>query len=67
MFQKTSQFIATEKFLSQDNALSFTENLIIKSHFWLKETSHSEERSFSLKTSNVIIEIFFDSCTDYYN
>jgi KUP system potassium uptake protein len=52
------QFIVMEKYLSQDNELPFLEKLIMKFHFWLKEASLSEERSFGLDTSNVIIEKF---------
>jgi len=52
------QFIVMEKFLSQDNELPFAEKLIMKFHFWLKEASLSEEKSFGLDTSNVIVEKF---------
>ena len=52
------QFIVMEKFLSQDNELPFIEKLIMKTHFWIKEVSLSEERGFGLDTSNVTVEKF---------
>ena len=52
------QFIVMEKFLSQDNELSFVEKLIMKLHFWLKDVSLSEERGFGLDPSNVTVEKF---------
>jgi len=52
------QFIVMEKYLSQDNELPIVERLIMKWHFWLKEISLSEERSFGLDPSNVVVEKF---------
>jgi KUP system potassium uptake protein len=52
------QFIVMEKYLSQDNELPFTEQVIMKLYFWLKELSLSEERGFGLDTANVTIEKF---------
>jgi KUP system potassium uptake protein len=52
------QFIVMEKYLSQDNELPFSEKLIMKFHFWLKEMSLSEERGFGLDTSNITVEKF---------
>lgn len=52
------QFIVMEKYLSQDNELPFTEKLIMKLYFTLKEWSLSEERGFGLDTANVTIEKF---------
>jgi KUP system potassium uptake protein len=52
------QFIKMEKYLSQDNELPFTEKLIMRFYFWLKEVSLSEERGFGLDTSNVNVEKF---------
>lgn len=52
------QFIVLEKFLSQDNELPFTERVIMKLYFWLKEISLSEERGFGLDASNVVVEKF---------
>lgn len=51
-------FIVMEKYLSQDNELSFLERVIMKLHFWLKEISLSEERGFGLDPGNVEIEKF---------
>lgn len=52
------QFIVLEKFLSQDNELPFFEHIIMRLYFWIKEISVSEERSFGLEQSNVMIEKF---------
>jgi KUP system potassium uptake protein len=52
------QFIVMEKYLSQDNELSFFERVIMKLHFWVKELSLSEERGFGLDPANVIVEKF---------
>jgi KUP system potassium uptake protein len=51
-------FIVLEKYLSQDNELPFFERLIMKVHFFLKEISLSEERSFGLDSSLVEVEKF---------
>jgi KUP system potassium uptake protein len=52
------QFMVMEKYLSQDNELPFTERIIMKFHFWLKERSLSEERGFGLDAANVTVEKF---------
>ncbi len=52
------QFMVMEKYLSQDNELPFTERVIMKFHFWLKEHSLSEERGFGLDLANVTVEKF---------
>jgi KUP system potassium uptake protein len=52
------QFMVMEKYLSQDNELPFTERVIMKLHFWLKEHSLSEERGFGLDQANVTVEKF---------
>lgn len=52
------QFIVMEKFLSQENELPFMESLIMKIYFYLKKFSTSEEKSFGLEQSNVLIEKF---------
>ena len=52
------QFIVMEKFLSHDNELPFTEKLIMKLYFWIKEIGLSEERGFGLDTSYVQVEKF---------
>jgi KUP system potassium uptake protein len=51
-------FVVMEKYLSQDNDLPFVERVIMKLHFWLKETSLSEERGFGLDASTVVVEKF---------
>jgi KUP system potassium uptake protein len=52
------QFMVMEKYLSQDNELPFTERVIMKLHFWLKEHSLSEEKGFGLDAANVTVEKF---------
>lgn len=52
------QFMVMEKYLSQDNELPFTERVVMKLHFWLKELSLSEERGFGLDAANVTVEKF---------
>jgi KUP system potassium uptake protein len=52
------QFIVMEKFLSQDNELPIFEHIIMRLYFWIKEVSVSEERSFGLEQSNVVVEKF---------
>lgn len=51
-------FVVMEKYLSQDNDLPIGERLIMKTHFWIKDMSLSEERGFGLDTSTVVIEKF---------
>lgn len=51
-------FIVMEKYLSQDNDLPIWERMIMKTHFWLKDISLSEERGFGLDASTVTIEKF---------
>ncbi|PZP50323.1 MAG: potassium transporter Kup [Pseudopedobacter saltans] len=50
------QFIVMEKYLSNDNDLSFMDKLIMKSYFWLKQISLNEERGFGLDQSSVDVE-----------
>lgn len=52
------QFIVMEKYLSQDNELSFWEKIIMKFHFLLKEISLSEEKGFGLDPGKVVTEKF---------
>lgn len=52
------EFIVLEKFLSHDNELPFTEQLIMRAYFYLKEISLSEERGFGLDPSYVTVEKF---------
>lgn len=50
------RFIVMEKFLSHDNELKFIDKLIMRAYFLIKKTSLSEERSFGLDQSDVVIE-----------
>lgn len=52
------QFVVMEKYLSNDNELPFVQRIIMKMHFWLKDHSLSEARSFGLDTSYVAVEKF---------
>ncbi len=52
------QFIVLEKFLSQDNELPFVERMVMKFYFWIKQLSATEEKSFGLEQSNVLVEKF---------
>ena len=52
------QFIVMEKYLSDDNELPLWERIMMKLHFWLKDISLSEEKSFGLDPSNVTVEKF---------
>jgi KUP system potassium uptake protein len=52
------QFVVLEKFLSQDNELPFTERIIMKLYFWVKEIGLSEEKGFGLSLANVSVEKF---------
>lgn len=51
-------FIVMEKYLSQDNDLPIWERVVMRTHFWLKEISLSEEKNFGLDLSNVTVEKF---------
>lgn len=52
------QFIVMEKYLSQDNELSFWGKIVMKFHFLLKEISLSEEKGFGLDPGKVVTEKF---------
>ena len=52
------QFVVMEKYLSNDNELPFLERLVMRFHFWLKDLSLSEAKSFGLDTSYVSVEKF---------
>ncbi len=52
------QFMVMEKYLSQDNELPFSERVIMKLHFWLKDHSLSEEKGFGLDLANLTVEKF---------
>lgn len=51
-------FVVQEKYLSQENELSFYEKMVLMFHFWLKSISLSEARGFGLDSSNVVVEKF---------
>jgi KUP system potassium uptake protein len=51
-------FVVMEKYLSEDNELGFFEKLTMKLHFLLKDISLSEEKSFGLDPSSVLVEKF---------
>lgn len=50
------RFVVLEKFLSRDNELPIWEKLVMRFYFILKRLSLSEERSFGLDQSDVIME-----------
>jgi KUP system potassium uptake protein len=52
------EFVVMEKYLSNDNELPFWERLVMRFHFWLKNFSLSEAKSFGLDTSYVSVEKF---------
>lgn len=52
------RFVVMEKYLSNENELSFTEKIIMDFYFYLKHISMTEEAAFGLDTSNVTIEKF---------
>ena len=52
------QFIVMEKYLSNENKLSFWESMIMKAYFKLKGISVSEEKAFGLDSSSTMIEKF---------
>jgi KUP system potassium uptake protein len=47
-----------EKYLSNENELSFWEQLLMRTHFFIKNISLSEASAFGLDTSNVVVEKF---------
>lgn len=50
------RFVVLEKFLSRDNELPIWERFVMRFYFILKRLSLSEERSFGLDQSDVIME-----------
>ncbi|MCS7072997.1 MAG: KUP/HAK/KT family potassium transporter [Bacteroidia bacterium] len=52
------RFVVLQKFLSNDNDLPFYQRIIMNGYFFLKSFGLSEEKSFGLDTSNVLIEKF---------
>lgn len=51
-------FVVMEKYLSNENELSFWDRLLMKTHFFIKSISLSEASAFGLDTSNVVVEKF---------
>lgn len=51
-------FVVMEKYLSNENELSFWDRLLMKTHFFIKNISLSETSAFGLDTSNVVVEKF---------
>ena len=52
------KFVLSEKFLSNDSDLTFFENIVMNSYFFLKKFSLSEAKGFGLDNSSVKIEQF---------
>lgn len=52
------KFVLTEKFLSYDNELPWTEKIILDVYFFLKKLSAGETRAFGLDSSSVKVEKF---------
>ena len=50
------KFIVLEKFLSYENEMQISDNFILRSFFFLKKLSQSEEKAFGLDTSDVVVE-----------
>ena len=51
-------FVVMEKYLSNENELSFWDRVLMKMHFFIKHISLSEASAFGLDTSNVVVEKF---------
>ncbi len=52
------RFVVMEKYLSNENELSFFDKVIMEFYFYLKHISMTEESAFGLDTSNVTVEKF---------
>ena len=52
------KFVLSEKFLSNDSDLTWFENIVMSTYFFLKKFSLSEEKGFGLDSSSVKIEQF---------
>jgi len=50
------KFIVLEKFLSYENEMQLREGFILKSYFFIKKYSQSDEKAFGLDTSDVVVE-----------
>ena len=51
------KFIVIEKFLSIENEFAIKEGLLLRSYFWLKSLSQSDETAFGLEKSDVEVEM----------
>ncbi|MBC7759536.1 MAG: KUP/HAK/KT family potassium transporter [Phormidesmis sp. FL-bin-119] len=51
-------FVVMEKYLSDENELSFWDRVLMKTHFVIKHISLSEASAFGLDSSNVVVEKF---------
>jgi KUP system potassium uptake protein len=52
------KFVLSEKYLSNDSDLTFFENIIMSTYFFLKKFSLSEGNAFGLDNSSVKVEQF---------
>jgi KUP system potassium uptake protein len=52
------KFVLSEKFLSNDSDLTFFENIVMSTYFFMKKFSLSEEKGFGLDSSSVKVEQF---------
>lgn len=52
------KFVLSEKYLSNDSDLTFFENIVMNTYFFIKKLSLSEESAFSLDSSSVKVEKF---------
>ena len=50
------RFVVTQRFLSFENELSFTNDFILKAYFFLKGISLPDEKEYGLDYSNVTVE-----------
>jgi len=50
------RFVVLEKYLSMENDLPLSENLIMEAYFYIKQFTTSEDRWFGLDTSSVKVE-----------
>jgi len=54
--ERDFKFVVIEKFLSVENEFSIREGILLKSYFFLKRMSQSDERAFGLDKSDVQVE-----------
>lgn len=50
------RFVVARSFLSNENDLSFRENLITRSYYFLRRFSVREDEAYGLNASNVVLE-----------